>query len=61
MGIKINWNNNNDNVDLSNLPIEYQKYLGVVAQQGTKPLYKYQLTETIARLFDNIINDKEKG
>ena len=60
MGTKINWNDNNKNVDLSKLPTEYQKYLGVVSEQGTKPLYKHLLTEIISRLFDNIINDKMK-
>lgn len=60
MGFKINWNNDNENVDLSNLPIEYQKYLGVVAEQGTKPLYKYQLTETIVRLFEKIIEEAKR-
>lgn len=61
MGIKINWNDNNKNVDLSKLPTEYQKYLGVVSEQGTKPLYKHLLTEIISKLFDKIINNNVKG
>lgn len=61
MGIKINWNDNYKNVDLSKLPAEYQKYLGVVSEQGTKPLYKHLLTEFISKLFDKIINNNVKG
>jgi hypothetical protein len=61
MGTKINWNDNNKNVDLSKLPTEYQKYLGVVSEQGTKPLYKHLLAEIISKLFDKIINNNVKG
>lgn len=59
MGTKVNWGDGK-NIDLSNLPKEYLKYLGVVATEGAAPIYKYQLTESISKLFDRIMeNNKE--
>lgn len=59
MGIKVNWNDGKT-TDLSKLPTEYLKYLGVVATEGATPIYKHLLTESISKLFDRIIEQNKK-